>query len=940
MRLWSKFVLNNPKLILVATLIVTIFFALQIPKIRISNEIKEFLPSDNPAKSYYSVLTKQFGSDTIMIFGLYTPEGQDQTIFQPRVIEALDRICEKLEQLRFVDRIGDEFDSHRPGWFIWPDSRSDLADLRSSLPECDQSAWDNQSCMRLADHDDLRTLLVNEPTQCSVENRGEGLCFSAQRQFVPKLIERNCAGCTEAQIEDDICARSVLMEDVLAIPTVKTVRGSTELLEDGSEEVVVSVSDLLPSWPADEQEQLQIVKQLELDLFDWETFAGTMASYDKLSTGIMIKLPAGMEIEQKEEIYRQARAIVQQEVPEGIEVEVAGSPVITIMLGEYMQRDLRTMIPLVLLVILATLLVSFRRLGGVALPMLTVIISVIWTVGFMALVGKPMTMITSSIPVVLMAIGTAYTIHMIHYIYELVAEGVPQNEAVAKTLQEVGLAVVMTGVTTVVGFLANATSKVVLIRDFGLMLSLGVAVALIVSIATIPALLVLLPVKARRLGGKDGGWLGRNVASFSMFFYNHRKAVLIAMVAGLPVTIFLMRGIYSDSNFVTFFKSSSEIIQSDQRLNASFGGTSVIDLVFEAEPDAFSDPQSLAAVQGMIDYVTALHEQDPQTYPEPGKSISALSYLKRFHQVTNGGDPQFYRVPETEDQVLDYYFTIGDEQLEGTLDVEDYAAIRVAMQFKEGSTRKFWSLRDALFDYYDREIQGELDWARPGPPEPGLWDKIHNIYNPNITDSGRHGSLIISGPHFLQAEADRMIVTGQITSLVVCLVVVFILCMIIFRSALGGLYAIVPVVVTIGMNFALMGLTAMLYTHGLPIHRIPLEIGTALVSVGAIGMGVDYAIHYLNRFRLEVAAGHSPVEAMQLTAQTAGAAIAINAVSLILGWLVLIFSQFNPMMRMGILTALSMLVAASTTLICYPALFGLFVPRFVKKQPHTGSTTK
>jgi predicted RND superfamily exporter protein len=166
-----------------------------------------------------------------------------------------------------------------------------------------------------------------------------------------------------------------------------------------------------------------------------------------------------------------------------------------------------------------------------------------------------------------------------------------------------------------------------------------------------------------------------------------------------------------------------------------------------------------------------------------------------------------------------------------------------------------------------------------------------------------------------------MVITGQIKSLILAMVIVFLLLSFIFRSPKAGILSTVPLSVAIIVLFGLMG-----------ILGISLDIATALLSSIMIGVGIDYTIHFLWRFKMERARGLDHYESAHLTLITAGRGILFNAVSVLIGFLALSFSNFEPMRYFSALIVISISICLISALLLVPAIVILTKPRFLEKK--------
>lgn len=182
-------------------------------------------------------------------------------------------------------------------------------------------------------------------------------------------------------------------------------------------------------------------------------------------------------------------------------------------------------------------------------------------------------------------------------------------------------------------------------------------------------------------------------------------------------------------------------------------------------------------------------------------------------------------------------------------------------------------------------------------------------------------TVTVAGVAVIESAVTNLIIDAQIRSIVVSLALVFIIVALTFRSFVAGLYGILPLGLTLLVNFGIMGFAG-----------ITLDVGTAMVSSIAIGIGIDYTVHFLSGYQRERLRHKTVSEAERATLRTTGRAITFNAVSVAAGFAVLIFSQFNPLMNMGILIALTMLISSTASMTILPVLLDLFQPRFTANK--------
>ena len=628
------------------------------------------------------------------------------------------------------------------------------------------------------------------------------------------------------------------------------------------------------------------LSRLEAKVRGWPLLEGSLVSRDGKATAILVRYDRDSTSDERRNIYHRIRQRIQ-----GIEngrqkIFVAGMTAIEVCISDSISQDLKRLVPVVYFVVFFCLWLSFRRPLGVLLPLLTTTVATLWAMGFMALVKVPMNTLTSSLPVLLTAVGTAYTIHILFFFLHRASIMTDRREALVQAVSRVGSAVVMSGLTTVGGFASLGVTDVMPIRQLGLFAAFGTAVALLASVTLIPAILALaidrirIPAANTGQGGRTGP-LERFLRGYVRSMIRHRRAAYAVCLLLAIVFVAGSMRIYAESDYITQFKKSSYIWQSDRMINRYFNGSSVLDIIVEGgEADALKDPGVLKRIESLQRFV--------ETLPHVGGSISLADYLKRMNQALHADDPRFYRVPDTRDLIAQYlllYSMSGDESdLEEAVN-DDYSMGCIAVSVKSGSTR------------YAGEMIRKI-----------------KAYNEQHT----HLPIQMTASMVIGKVVDDLTIRGQIESIITSSIVVFGLVALVLRSFVGGLFAILPLALCILINFGILGWAG-----------IPLQTGTAIIASMALGIGIDYAIHFLNMSRLQAREEPDLERALEAAGGTAGRAIVFNAAAVGLGFLVMVFSSFIGGIEFGAFIALTMLTASLATLSLLPCLIYTFRPRFV-----------
>lgn len=550
-------------------------------------------------------------------------------------------------------------------------------------------------------------------------------------------------------------------------------------------------------------------------------------------------------------------------------IHVAGRPIVEGTLAHLAPKDMQKMVPAVVLLILLVLYLVLRGVRSTAMTFLVVAISTIGSFGLMAALGIPIYSVTTMMPVMLIAIGVADGIHLYNHL-ALFKDAHPDaalKDAVLDMLRQMWRPVVMTSVTTAVGFLSLLTSDVYPIKYFGLFTAFGVLLAMALSLTLVPAATVLLGIKDRRRAKKKKGDTDGAARRLTAGILRSRRAILVSTVIILGLSVFGASRMWINSSFLDKFESDSEIVQTDAFVNEHFGGTTTLNVILEAkDKDAFKSPEILEDVQAM--------QAEVEQQERVGSSFSLVDYLRRMNRVMNEDREAFDRVPESSDLVAQYlllYEMSGDPENLWKVVNYEYNRLNVTFQLKKDDSR---TMNAAIAD---------IEAHRPRLAELGV--------EVNYAGSG-YKALVFTD----------LILEGQVKSILLSVVIVILLLALMFRRLRFGLIGAVPIVLTAAIGFGVMGLL-----------DIPLSTTTALLASITIGIGIDYAVHFIDRYRVNLAETGPGLETMVATMGHAGRAILFNAVVVVSGFLVLLLSAFPPNRALGALIALGMFVSFLAT---------------------------
>ena len=567
-------------------------------------------------------------------------------------------------------------------------------------------------------------------------------------------------------------------------------------------------------------------------------------------------------------------------------IYIGGLPMIKATIANDIYKDIVYLLPIGLLLMIGMLYFSFRQLRGVMLPLGVVLMSIILSFSLMPLLGWKITMITILLPVMLIAVANDYGIHMIAKYNELLEEHPrwTKKELAIKTFSDLKRPIIITGATTILGILGLLMHIIVHARQLSILASIGIAWAIALSLLFIPAFLSYLPKKTRKKTIRNGKhrafFLDRVLLSLSKGIIHHsRKIIIFSFIVSL-LFAFGIFGLKIDGNMENFFKEKHPVKISTSIINEHFGGAQILSVLFEGN---IKDPDLLKRME--------TYQDELLKNPNIGNITSLVDVVKEISKgLYDNGDSLYDQIPPTSQAVAQYlelYYMNGDpSDFEQLVDFDyQHAQMIVRINNSDG--------------FIITEIVDNIKYLARNDPSVAL----------------------LGGAALITSEMNLAIVKGQIISLVFAIIAIAIMLMIVFRSFWAGLFASLPLLLAEGILFGFMG-----YFH------ISLNTATALLSSVLIGVGVDYTIHFLWRYRAEYHSGKTPEESVRKTLAGSGKGIVFNAWSVIVGFFVLIFSAFLPIQYFGYLVMISISVCLLGALVLIPAMCLVFKPKFLEPK--------
>ena len=552
------------------------------------------------------------------------------------------------------------------------------------------------------------------------------------------------------------------------------------------------------------------------------------------------------------------------------------------------KRDMRTFTPIALGLMILLLILSFRSWTGTFLPLFVVGFSIIWTFGLMAWLDISVPIIGGLIPIMLIAIANNYGIHIISHYYEYTKldQNLSRIEILKRTMKRLGMPIFLAGVTTVISFMSLITHELSKVTEIGLLVSFGIAVSFLLSLLLIPAILILVP-RPTYLG-KDTSlqFVNNFLVSWGKFFVRNRVPFLAILFTGMFLFSFGIRDITIDTVPDHFFPKDSKIRKASQVISQTFGGSTQLNILVEGD---IYDPLSLQHIDKLMNHIKEKNKAVSSTY-------SIADVIKKMHYSFNNGNPDSLSIPSSRELIEQYMFlySIASEDNDFDLilnDTDDPSFTQCFVRIKKVSTADLMALVDDTEDYISSNYYDE----RPIKP-------------------------MLTGPAALLGAVSHLVIKGQIISLAIAAIIIFMIMSIVFRSFIGGILASLPMSLAVLLIFGLLG-----------NFGIPLNMTTSLLTCVLVGVGIDYSVHFLWHLREHIRDGEELEEAITNTLKVSGKGILFNGISVIVGFSVLMYSVFMPLKAFSVLIMASIGFCLIGGMAILPAMVSLIDPQFIRK---------
>lgn len=589
-----------------------------------------------------------------------------------------------------------------------------------------------------------------------------------------------------------------------------------------------------------------------------------------------------------------------------ITVHRSGLPVIRTFRLELIKRELVQVLIVAVIVLIIVLFVVFRSWQAVVFPLLVVGVGVVWSMGLLVLFGFKITILTALIPNLIVIIGIPNCIYLVNKYHGEYRKHGNKVRALANMIQRIGYTTLFANLTTAIGFGVFYFTGSKILEEFGIVAGLMITLLFFLSLVAIPVIFSFLPEpKDRHISHLDRKALQRALVNLNKTTIAHPNRIFVVSTIVFVAAIYGLTLLKSRAFILDDVPKSSTVYRDLKFLEKHFTGVMPLEILIDTkERGGAMKPANLQKIAEVQDSMTS--------HPLFGKPMSVVNGLKFATQAYYNGNPERYRLPRTNGLAPEITFIMTylqnmDKQVSETNQSE------LTSSFID-STKSIARISVQIPDIGSDRL-GELQNA--------LDSIIQPIFPPADYDVSYTGTsiVVLSGNEFL--------VKGLLNSVGLAFLLIAGIMAYLFRTLRMLVISLIPNLIPLLLTAGLMG-----------YWGIPLKPSTVLVFSVAFGISVDFTIHFLAKYKLELARHNWDItHTVTLTLKETGVSMIYTSIILFFGFITFVVSQFDGTKYMGVLVSITLVASLFANLLLLPALLLTF-DRVPKKKRHLIGVSK
>jgi len=543
-------------------------------------------------------------------------------------------------------------------------------------------------------------------------------------------------------------------------------------------------------------------------------------------------------------------------------------------MSDMQQREITVSTVISAILVSLVMLWIFRKIPGIVISLVSIGTGLLLFFGLLGVTGRPLNAMAALYPVLMIIVGTSDVVHIMSKYIDELKNGADKKSAIRTTVKEIGLATLLTSITTAIGFLALSTSKVTPIKEFGYNAALGVLVAYVTVIFYTIAMLSYYNAEQLIKFGKGEAFWGKLMNRVYLFTKNNGRKIVVGSFVLILLAVFGISMITTNYSIQSSLPLRTKLTTDFNYFEKNYSGFRPIELaVFTQGNYKATDFEVLQEMDKVEQYI--------KTIPEFRATTSLTSIYKTINQMYKGNKSEAYEMPKTKSQFKKYQ--------------------KVADKIPQNSTKIFTSKNNDKARIATNMLDVGADNIKKRTIQ--LDDWITSNIDSNIIKIKQTGTGLILDKN---AEYIRI---SLLEGLGGAVLLVSILMGLLFRNWRMLIISLVPNMVPLLFAGALLGFLG-----------IELEAGVSIVFAIAFGIAVDDTIHFLSKFKLAMDKGMNIEEALHITFLETGKAICLTTLILFFGFLVLLFSIHPPSVTIGLLISVTLVSALVGDLLLIPPL--------------------
>lgn len=540
-----------------------------------------------------------------------------------------------------------------------------------------------------------------------------------------------------------------------------------------------------------------------------------------------------------------------------------GNPFIKKTLYDTIKRERSILLPISVLILLIMLMLTIRSLHGAVLPFLTSSISVLATVGFMSLLNIPLNLLTFIIPSLIIVIGSTEDIHIISEYFEGLKLKKDRNKAIVYLSAKISTAILITSLTTFLGFLSISINKILVLRQFGIAAAFGMLINPVVTVILSPIYLRFFGPKKYSVNKKGLNFLdefsNKISKNISDVITKNKKLVFIIFIFITAVFGIFIFNVRLEYDLIQNFKKNSKVKKNIDKYQENLAGINTLFLRINGnQEESFLMPYYLNKIDRLKVELEKINGVD--------KAICITDYIKLINKGMNLGKEKEYKIPHLKELISQYFLLMDPIETQKYI-TNDYNEVNIIIQHGISSSNELDRLLNDI-------------------------NKIMPVYAKNV------GEYKLTGFQLLTKKGSSSIALGTVEGIIILSTIIFIIMSFLFLNIKAGFISLISNSFPVIFSFGLMGLL-----------NIPLNTGTCMVAVIALGIAVDDTIHLMSKYRLDMRELQDNEKGISATIKSELRPAFSTSASLALLFFMLCISNLTNIKYFGLLSGLVIIYA-------------------------------